>query len=369
MLFRICGLILLSAMAWAQTNSTSNSPHQPATSTASSSTHAKAQSPIASKSGFQAAAKSTSNPAVITIQGLCNKPHAENKTTKAEAAPCETTISRSEFEAVVNAIQPEMPESARKQFASRYAMGMVLAHDAHEQGLDRGPAFDEMMKLMRIQVMAQELAKNLRKEAGQISDADVKAYYDKNSDKYQEADFERIYIPKTKQAAPKADQKPADAEKERADSESEMKAKADALHASAVAGGDFSKLQSDAFATAGMKVASPSTKLTKVRAAYFPPDQRSIFALKPGAVSDVIPSQSGFFIYKLDSKTAVPIDQASQEIRSSLENERFQQKMEAVQKSVQLSYDENYFKAAPPVAGAMPNRPAAPANIHMANQK
>src|SRR6185312_8659092 len=127
------------------------------------------------------------NPAVITIQGLCNKPHAENKTTKAEAAPCETTISRSEFEAVVNAIQPEMPESARKQFASRYAMGMVLAHDAHEQGLDRGPAFDEMMKLMRIQVMAQELAKNLRKEAGQISDADVKAYYDKNSDKYQEA--------------------------------------------------------------------------------------------------------------------------------------------------------------------------------------
>ena len=162
MLFRICGLILLSAMAWAQTNSTSNSPHQPATSTASSSTHAKAQSPIASKSGFQAAAKSTSNPAVITIQGLCNKPHAE-RTTKDPAAPCETTISRSEFEAVVNAIQPEMPESARKQFASRYAMGMVLAHDAHEQGLDRGPAFDEMMKLMRIQVMAQELAKNLRK--------------------------------------------------------------------------------------------------------------------------------------------------------------------------------------------------------------
>ncbi len=368
MLFRICGLMLLSAMAWAQTDNSVNPPHKSAVSTANSSTHAKAQSPTASKSGSEAA-KSTSDPAVITIQGLCNKPRAENKTAKTAAAPCETTISRSEFEAVVNAIQPGMPEAARKQFANRYAMGVVLAHDAHEQGLDRGPAFDEMMKLMRIQVMAQELAKNLRKEAAQVSDADVKAYYDKNSDKYQEADFERIYIPKTKQATPKADEKPADVEKERAASESEMKAKADALHASAVAGGDFSKLQSDAFETAGMKVESPSTKLTNVRAANFPPDQRSIFALKPGAVSDVIPSQSGFFIYKLDSKTAVPIDQARQEIISALENQRFQEKMETVQKSVQLSYDENYFKASPPVAQTMPNRPAAPANVSMAKPK
>jgi parvulin-like peptidyl-prolyl cis-trans isomerase-like protein len=367
MLFRICGLMLLPAVAWAQTSGSASAPHKSATATASSSTHAKTQSSATSKSGSENA-KSTSNPTVITIQGLCNKSRAEDKTAKTPAT-CETTISRAEFEAVVNAIQPEMPESARKQFASRYAMGIVLAHDAHEQGLDRGPAFDEMMKLMRIQVMAQELAKNLRKEAGQISDADVKAYYDKNSDKYQEADFERIYIPKTKQSAPNADQKPADAEKARAASESEMKAKADALHASAVAGGDFSKLQSDAFDAAGMKVESPSTKLTHVRAANFPPDQRSIFALKPGAVSDVIPSQSGFFIYKLDSKTAVPLDQASKEIRSALENERYQQKMEAVQKSVQLSYDENYFRASPPVAQAIPSRPVAPTNIHMANPK
>jgi parvulin-like peptidyl-prolyl isomerase len=118
-----------------------------------------------------------------------------------------------------------------------------------------------------------------------------------------------------------------------------------------------------------MKVESPSTKLTKVRAANFPPDQRSIFALKPGAVSEVISSQSGFFIYKLDNKTAVPLDQARQEIRSTLETQRFQEKMDAVQKSVQLSYDENYFKASPPVAQTMPNRPAAPANTPMANPK
>src|SRR6185437_6389307 len=363
MLFRICGVMLLSAMAWAQTSVPARAPQKSAPNAAKSPSHSETHSPDTSES-----ASSASNPAVVTIQGLCNKPRVENKSAKAPAT-CETTISRSEFEAVVNAIQPGMPESARKQFATRYAMGMVLAHDAHEQGLDRGPAFDEVMKLMRIQVMAQELAKNLRKEAAQISDADVKAYYDTNSDKYQEADFERIYIPKTKQTAPKADQKPADAEKERAQFESDMKAKADALHASAVAGGDFTKLQSDAFEAAEMKVESPSTKLTKVRAANFPPDQRSIFALKPGAVSDVIPSQSGFFIYKLDSKTAVPLDEASKEIRSTLESERFQQKMEALQKSVQLSYDENYFKTSPPVVGAMPTRPASPVSVHMANHK
>jgi hypothetical protein len=253
-----------------------------------------------------------------------------------------------EFEKVIRAIQPDTAPATQKQFADRYAMGLVMAHYAHEHGLDRGPEFEEMMRLMKIQAMSGEAVKELRSQASQISDKDIQAYYDKNAGNYQEADIERIYIPKTKQVAAKENQNPAELKKERDDSESEMKKEADALHSRAAAGEDFGKLQIEAFEAAGMKVQSPSTKLSKVRAVSFPPEQRSIFELKPGAVSNLITGPGGYLIYKLDGKTKLPLSSVRDDIHSTLQNQNFQNAMQAIQKSVQVSLDEQYFTGPSP---------------------
>ncbi len=257
---------------------------------------------------------------------------------------------------MVNAVRPDMPPAQRKQFAEGFAKALVMAHDAHEKGLDRGPSFEEMMKLMRIQIASQEYLKSLHDKAAQISDKDLQDYYDKNAANYQEADLERIYIPKTKQLTSKDNSNPDELKKERDASEAEMKKKADDMHARAVAGEDFNKLQAEAFETAGMKVQSPSTKLTKVREGNFPPDQRVIFTLKPNGVSDVLNNQGGYFIYKLDAKNTVPLAQVKEEIKNTLVNQRFQEAMQAAQGSVQLSYDEDYFKAPGPnvIGGNLP---------------
>ena len=264
---------------------------------------------------------------------------------------------------MVNAVQPNMPPERRKQFAEGYAKAFVMAHDAHEKGLDRGASFEEMMKLMRIQIASQEYLKSLHDKAAQVSDKDLQDYYDKNAANYQEADLERIYIPKTKQLTSKDNPNPDELKKERDASEAEMKKEADDLHTRAVAGEDFVKLQTAAFDAAGMKVQSPSTKLTKVREGNFPPDQRAIFTLKPGSVSEVLSNQGGYSIYKLDAKNTVPFTQVKEEIRNMLMNQRFQEAMQAAQGSVQLSYDEDYFKASGPnvIGGNIPSsmNPAA----------
>src|SRR5262249_34142599 len=102
---------------------------------------------------------------VITIAGLCENPPADQSST----ADCKTIITRAEFEGIVNAIAPNMAPFARKQLATRYASGLVMAQQAHKMGLDQGPKFDQMLKLARLQVTTQILGQNLQEKAGQIS--------------------------------------------------------------------------------------------------------------------------------------------------------------------------------------------------------
>lgn len=356
-MFRSLACVLLCAAASAQV------AKQASPSERSSSTASKIQPSSRSSSGKESS-RNPADPAVITIQGVCAKTSAKAEAAKPAAAPCNTTISQSEFEKIIEAIRPGVSPASQKQFAGLYASGIVMAEYAHKKGLDRGPAFEEMMKLMKIQVMAQETAKKLRSQAALISDKDIQAYYDKNVGNYQEADLERIYIPKTKQLTAKDNQKPDELKKERDESESEMKKEADLLHSRAVAGEEFGKLQTEAFEVAGMKVQSPSTKLSKVRAASFPPEQRSIFNLKPGAVSELISGPSGYIIYKLESKTTLPLTSVREDIHNTLQNQNFQNALQAIQKSAQISFDEAYFKTSAPVpqnalqgAGTRPQAP------------
>jgi hypothetical protein len=345
MLSRLYVLALLPAVAFAQTA-------KPATSSQTQGVKAPTHSAASSKSS------TASNPTVVIIQGMCATPA---KKTGATEAACKTTISKSEFEKMVNAIQPEMPASQQRQFADRYAMALVMAHDAHEKGLDRGPQFEEMMKLMRIQVLAQAMAKNVREQASKVSESDEENYYKTNAANYQEADLERIYIPLAKQVTPKQGEKPEDIKKERDASEADMKKEAESLHTRAAAGEDFNKLQSDAFDAAGMKVASPNTKVSKVREGSFPVEQRSIFSLKDGGVSQLITTPGGYLIYKVDSKTTLPFSTVKEEIHNMLQNQNSQKAMQAIEQSVKLSFDEDYFKTPSPTQNAMrvPTAPGA----------
>ena len=72
--------------------------------------------------------------AVITIKGLCSP-------SDKAAAACVTTITRADFETIVNAVQPNMPGRSRRPFADRYAHSLVMAKKAQDMGLDKSPDF------------------------------------------------------------------------------------------------------------------------------------------------------------------------------------------------------------------------------------
>jgi hypothetical protein len=351
--------MLLAAMAWGQTTSST-----PTLATRPSGAPASAASPNAAPAGNPADSMQaeSSNVApdtpVITINGACENPPAD----KAADSNCKTVITRAGFEKIMDAIQPNMPPRARRQFATRYSNALVMAQKAHEMGLDQGPKFEERMNLARIQILSQAFSQAVQEKAGQISDKDIEDYYHSNTAGYEEVDLQRIFIPHS-QLLPVSKVKVSEAAEQKRQKEAEevMQKEADKLRARAAAGEDFTKLQDEAFQLAGVKTKPPSTKMGKERRNNLPPAQASVMDLKTGEISVVFSDQSGYYIYKVGAKDVEPLDdKLKEEIRGTLRTQRVQEQMQAAQKSATPTLDESYFGPEMAPAHGMPMPPPTP---------
>jgi len=339
--------LLLAAMAWGQAAPPKSTP--------------PAQSPAEGAAQEAEASKVPPDAPVITIKGVCDQ-----SATKTPALECRTVITRAQFEQVVEAVQPNMPARVRRQFATRYANALAMSKKAEEMGLDKGPSYEEHMKLARIQVLATEFNKAMQEKASEISDKDIEDYYNGNKDKFEQIEANRIYIPKAQQPPAEEekdkDKKPSEEEQKKRTEAAEkaMKDEADKLRARAAAGEDFSKLQAEAYQVAGLKSAAPNTSMGKMRRNMLPPAQQSVMEMKPGEVSPVISDRSGYFIYKLISKDTVPVDQAREEFKGTVRSERLQEEMKSVQEAATPELDEAYFGPEAPRGPAPPRGPLPP---------
>jgi hypothetical protein len=290
--------------------------------------------------------------AVITIQGICARPPAGQTKT----AECKTVIPREKFDRLVEAFAPNAPPAGKRQLATTYANYVVWANEAQKQGLDKTVRFQETLEATRLGLLAKELQSKLQEEAAQVSDQDVEDYYHKNDAMYQEANLQRIFIPQRRQFDPPKERlTDEETKKLEQDSENAMKREADSVRTRAAGGEDFDKLQQDVYSFAGFKTPPPSTRMSKVRRSSFPSDQASLFDLKTGEVSQVLAGPTGYTIYKVGEKDAIPLDKAKPEIIAALRSQRFQDLRRAVDQSGTPAFNEAYFSgsgtAKPPHAG------------------
>ncbi len=312
---------------------------------------------------------------VVTVKGVCDPP----------AADCTTVITKTEFESIVNAFQPQMKLPQQRQVGTSYGQLLTMAAEARKRGLDKSPRVQVRTRIAVMQALAGELRDNMQDEAGKISDADVEKYYADHKANYEQADVERLIIPRQPQAADKTEDGDVDkaaapakktmaapkvgaakagvkaaaksAVKPAALDEAGLAALAAKLRARAAAGEDFSKLQKEAFAAANIKGAAPDTKLTKVTRAALPPN---VFDLKTGAVSELAPDARAFFVYKMGAKTTVSMEDAKNDAKTALKNERMQASQKAVSELSTTTLNDAYFGPAEPTPGpGGPGRPPA----------
>ena len=311
-----------------------------------------AAAPAAAPAAGDSAAALPADAPVVTIKGVCDPP----------AADCTTVITKSEFEGLVNAFQPQMKLPQQRQVGTSYAQLLTMAAEAKKRGLANSPRVQVRTKIAVMQALAGELRDSMQEEAGKVSDADAEKYYNEHTSNYEQADLDRLIIPKTPQPPDKSEAKKAPAAKPGTKAaaaakavparpvadEASMAALAVKLRARAAAGEDFKKLQAEAFAAANIKGASPEIHLAKATRATLPPN---VFDLKTGEVSELITDARAFFVFKMGAKATLSLDEAKSDVKTALKNERLQAEQKAVSEISTTTLNDAYFGPPEPPAG------------------
>jgi uncharacterized protein (DUF2344 family) len=352
---------------------------------------APAGSPPASHPPLAAAARPSSEEgadvaptaAVLTITGVCqDQPKTAVKGTAAKPAgakpamaDCKTVITKAEFEKLAAALAPNPNPDAKainpqvkRQLANVLPRDLAMSEAAKKKGLENSPQYAQMMKFARMQILSALLQREIQADAAKVSDAEIQSYYKEHADNFEQYTVDRLFVPRNRQAQADLnaedkgeklteEQQKAKQEAEKAkaaEGEQAMSKLADDLRARAAGGEDFTKLQKEAFSAAGMKIDSPTVTLPKVRRTGLPAAHATIFDLKVGEVSQVINDAGGHYIYKVDAKDQLPLDQVKDEIHSKLQNDRTRELMEKVNGSYKVETNEAYFGAGGPM---MPGGP------------
>ena len=266
------------------------------------------------------AAKVSAEMAVITIKGLCDK------SATPATSPCQTVVTRAQFEKLTGALLPNMKLSLQLQIAHAYPDLLEMAQAAEARGVDKTQRFQERLEFARLQILSQELVRQIDEESSRISDKDIADYYRDHAADYETATMERLFIPK-----------------QRGDSGDKMLRVAEELRAKAVSGENFMALQKAGYEAAGMNDVPPNPSLGNVRAATLPQNHAAVFNLKPGEVSQVLTDSTGRYVYKVDSKEVQSLEQVKNEIQKILQKQRKEQVMQELRRPFATELNPTYF--------------------------
>ena len=282
--------------------------------------------------------------AVITIKGLCAQA-APPSTASSPNPPCQTVITRAQFEELTDAILTNMKFSRKRQLASAYPNLLAMAREAEARGLEKSWRFEQRLAFARVQILSQELVRQIDEESARMPEKDIEDYYHSHAALFERATLERIFIPNRKRMdpLPKGKVTPETLKAQRKEAEDAMTRVAEELRARAAAGDDFVRLQKEAYAEAGATDVPPNPSLGQLRSSSLPPAHACAFDLKPGEVSQVLSDSTGHYVYKLDAKGIAPFEEVKGEIDKTLEHQHREEAVQAVQRPITTELNKAYF--------------------------
>lgn len=293
-----------------------------------------------------------SSEAAITIEGLCSAPARRATAAPANPASCSTVITKKQFEELLNTVNPThqpIPAAQRQQVAQRYVDLLVMADAARKAGIENKPQFQDALRVQRMALLQQVYLQDLEEQYKTPPQDEIEKFYKDNVSKFEEVKVHRFFIPKTN---PSGQGNKEEYDKKAPDVASEMRERA-------AKGEDIDKLQKEAYEKLGITNPPPSTDFGKRKRGMFPPQEdQDIFALKAGEVTKVEAGNSGWVVYKVDTKETIPLDQVREEISRNLSQQKLRSKTDSIKASIHADFNKDYF--------APPAPPVPPPSVHPA---
>jgi parvulin-like peptidyl-prolyl isomerase len=233
-----------------------------------------------------------------------------------------------------------------------------LRTEAEKNNLADKSPYKEQLEFQRSQMLAQAAATSHQNEIS-VTEADEQKRYEEKKTQFDVAKIRAIHLTFTDPKAPAA-QNTAPGPKI---TEAEAKAKADDLVKQLRGGADFAqiaKANSDDKNSAEKGGEYGSIR----RGDNIPADiKTTIFALKPGDVSDPVRQPNGFYILKVDERATQAFKDVQPQLAQEIKQERYQQWMQGLQKQFEVSIENQEFfgqkKSSIPLTLQSPSAPPA----------
>jgi parvulin-like peptidyl-prolyl isomerase len=240
----------------------------------------------------------------------------------------------------------------------------VLANRARKDGLDKEKAVELSLLVARSQVLADAYFRDLQKNSDKlVSDENVEQYYNEHKDEFEEVHARHILVStrapeemdNPHDASDKDQKKPAE---KKAPTKEEAQKKAQALLDRIRKGEDFAKLAKENSDDPGSKTKGGDLDFFS-KGDMVPQFDEVAFKLSPGQVSDLVETQFGFHIIKVEEKRTGPLDEkAKEKIKSKLEQEAVEKRIDEIVSQAKVEIAEDF------TVNATPQQPAFSGNPH-----
>ena len=264
-------------------------------------------------------------------------------------------LTYGEFETLVRSLPQQMQQNAmqnKKAFVNQFALMQKLADIAATSKLDQIAPYKDALAFSRMNILAQAEINEAPKQF-LVQPEEQQKFYEANRERYTSVKVKVIYIPYSANPVEGPDGK-------KTLTDAEAKAKAEDLLRQIRGGADFVKLVKE-HSRDTTSVAKDGDIGTFTPADNLPaPIKAAVFKLKLSDVSEPVQQPNGYYLFKAQEIIAKPFSEVRDQIYDEIQKKRMQEWMEATNKSLVITYDNEAFFAAPPPAPAA-KAPAAPA--------
>ncbi len=279
--------------------------------------------------------------AVITLVGVCNDSDQADKKTDS----CKTTVSRREFELLVNSINlggKPIAMGTRQNLAKTYAEYLAYEPPAKKAGLDGTERYAEIMRWLRLRMLTDLMKEKIVSEYNTPTDADIARYYQEHISDFDRVDIVRVLVPRNLPQS--TDETSAASKEERDKKRLEI---ANQERERMLKGDDPDQVQKDIYSQLNIGTPPPTNLGKQGRKDFIPEESAELFELKPGEVSKVETEPASYVIYKVTARETLPLSKVRDQVSKDIAQHNIEAANKAITESVHPEYNPKYF--GPPV--------------------
>jgi parvulin-like peptidyl-prolyl isomerase len=262
-----------------------------------------------------------------------------------------------DFDAFIQS-DPRLAQQAqgprREDIKKQYGEFKVVADLARKEKLDRDDATRLQMLIDRSQILRNAYLSDLEKNADKlVSDAEVEQYYNDHKDEFEEVRIRHILI---------GTQAPPGGDPSKVLSKDDARKKAQSVLDRARKGEDFVKLVTENSDDPGSKSKGGEYEFSR-KSGMVPEFEEASFKLKPGEISDLVETEFGYHIIKLEERRAgQATDQKTrQKIIDKMKQEKIEARVNEIAQASSVEVPEDFdatpkpVEAPPMSSGGSPN--------------